>query len=300
MSGLRSNFTDQFLADALPVLDALVLDEYKKYPDMVDAIFNVKPSSSWGEQSSGLTGIKPAVVKAEGAPVAFDDVIQGYDKTYQHICYSIATSFSEELIEDDRLGMVESAYRSLGLAMYQTKQVTGFAIFNDGFGDVGPDGSSLFATNHTLADGSNYANSPTAAIALSVAGLRSMEVSMMRQVNHRSINVMMIPRCILVPPELSQDAKELIKSPDKPSTSNRAINSFYDMSYDPIVSPFLTDSNNWFAIADGSQHQLRYYNRVAPSTYTWVDDPTGSVNTKIRSRFSVGYSDFMGTWGTNP
>ncbi len=127
-----------------------------------------------------------------------------------------------------------------------------------------------------------------------------MEISMMRQPNHRNIQIHVIPRKIIVPPELIQDAKELIKSPEKPTTANRAINTFFDSNYELIVSPYLTDTTAWFAITDSSQHDLRFYERIAPSTKTWVDDKTGDVNTRIRSRFSVGYGEWIGTWGTNP
>jgi len=297
---MRSNFPDIVLADALPVLDALIMNEYEKKPDYVGQIFRVYSSTRWGEQTSNAAGIKAAVTKSEGTAYTFDSPIQGYDKTYTHTTYAIATSFSQETIEDDNFNLVEETYRSLGLSMYQTKQVTAFGVFNDGFGDTGPDGANLFSTSHTMIGGNTEANRPSSDIALSVAGIRSMEVSMMRQPNHRGIQINLIPKTIIVPPELSQDAQELIKSPEKPSTANRAINTIYSHDYNLIVSPYLTDTTAWFAIADITEHNLRFYERIAPNTKTWEDDKTGDINTRIRSRFSVGYSDWIGAWGTNP
>jgi len=245
-----------------------------------------------------MAGIKAAPSKPEGEPTAFDDPIEGFDKTYQPVTYSIATSFSEELIEDDRLNLVEDTYRSLGLSMYQTRQVTAFNIFNDGFTDTGPDGGSLFNTAHGMIGGHSYANRPSTDIAISVAGLREMEVDMMRQVNHRNINVHVMPETVIVPPEVSQTATELLSSQDRPDTANRAINTFAKHNYKLIVSPFLTSTTAWFAISKKSQHQLRFYDRVSPTTKTWEDEKTGDVNTRIRCRFDVGYSDFIGAWGT--
>jgi len=294
----RSQYSDVFLTDALPVLDALIYEEYEKYPDAVPVIFNVKDSSTWGEQTTTMAGIKPALTKNEGENVAFDDALQGFDKTYQHVTYAIATSFSEELIEDDRLSMVEKTYRSLGMAVYQTRQVVALNIINNGFTDTGPDGATLFSTSHTMIGGHTYANRPSTDISLSVGGMRSMEVQMMRQVNHRNINIYLMPRVIWAPPELSQTLMELLKSVDRPDTPNRATNTFYMHNYDAMVSPYLTSVTAWGAFSDKSQHELRFYERKAPTTKSWVDDPSGDVNTRIRTRFSVGYSDFIGTWGT--
>lgn len=295
----RSNFPDQQLSDALPVLDALIYEEYGRLPDMIPKIFRVQTSNRWGEQTTSMAGIKAAPAKSEGVAVAFDDPIEGFDKTYTHTTYAIAVSFSEELIEDDRLQMVEDTYRSLGLAMFQTRQIQAIGILNDGFSDTGPDGSSLFNSSHSLIGGGSYGNRPSTDIALSVAGMREMEVDLMNQVNHRNIQVMVSPELVVVPPDLKHVAKELLKSVDRPDTANRAMNTFYDENYDLAISPFLSSTTAWFAIANRATHQLRFYERVAPSTRTWDDEKTGDVNTRIRSRFSVGYSDWIGTWGTS-
>jgi hypothetical protein len=293
----RSNYSDQFLGDALPVLDALIYEEYDSVKNNIPDIFRIYNTSKWGEQTTTMAGIRPAVTKDEGESVTFDDAIQGYDKTYIPITYAIATSFSEELREDDSLSMVEDTYRSLGAAMAQTEQVVSMNIFNDGFSDTGPDGQNLFDTAHPMIGGHSYGNRPATDIALSMAGLREMQVDLMRQVNHRNINISIMPETLLVPPELDEVAFELNGSQSRPDNANNAANRYYG-KYKVIVSPFLTSTTAWFALAGKNQHQLRFYDRVAASTKSWEDEKTGDINTRIRRRFAVGYSDFIGTWGT--
>lgn len=295
----RSNYSDQFLSDALPVLDALIYSEYGRHEDVIPKVFNVQSSSRWGEQTSTMAGIKAAPSKSEGVAVAFDDPIQGYDQTYTHVTYAIATSFSEELVEDNRLDMVQKTYRSLGLSMYQTRQIQAMGVFNDGFSTNGPDASTLFATSHSLLGGGTAANRPSTDISLSVAGMRDMEVTMMNHVNHRNINVLIMPKVIIAPPDLKHTLIELLKSQDRPDTANRAINTFHSENYEACISPYLTSTTAWMAIADKSSHELMFFERVAPSSKTWEDEKTGDVNTRIRCRFSVGYSEWMGTWGTS-
>jgi len=297
MGMLRSNVPNQLLADALPVLNALIYDEYEKYPDYLSKVFRMESTGQWGEQSLSMAGIKAAVQKNEGEDVAFDQPIEGFSRTILPVTYAIAVSFSEELIEDDRLNMVQDTYRSLGLGMYQTRQIVGFNIYNNGFTDTGPDGSSLFNATHTMIGGHTYGNRPSTDIALSVAGLREMEIDLMRQVNHRNINISVMPATIAYPPELKQTAQELVGSPDRPDTPNRSINVRYQ-AYEQVCTPFLTSTTAWFAMTVPSQHQVKFLDRLAPQTETWQDKASGDVNTKIRSRFTASYGDYIGTWGT--
>lgn len=296
----RSNFSDQFLSDALPVLDAVIYEEYGKHEDIIPKVFNVFSSGRWGEQSTTMAGLGAAVEKPEGVAVTFDDPIQGYDQTYTHVTYGLGVSFAQELIEDNRMDMVAKTYRSLGLAMFQTRQIQAMGVINDGYSvSTGPDGANLFSTTHTLIGGATAANRPSTDITLSVAGMREMEIALMKQVNHRNLQVMLMPKMFLIPPELKHVAVELLKSQDRPDTANRAMNTFYNENYEYCISPYLTSTTAWSVYADKSSHELRFYERVAPSTHSWQDDKTGDANTRIRSRFSVGYSDWIGSWGSS-
>lgn len=298
MTAIRSNFGDLYFEDALPVLNELIGETFEAQPDLVPKFFRVMPSGAWGEQTSTIAGLPLAEEKGEGAPVTFANQLQGFDKTYKHLTFALATDFSEELVEDNRMGQVEEGYRALGLSMFQTKQIFCFNIYNNGFTDTGPDGVSLFNTAHPLVGGGTYNNRPTTEVALSVAGLREMDTDMMRQVNDRGINIVIIPRQLLVPPELKYIAKELTKSAYKPQTANNEINTFMEDNLEVYISPFLTSATAWFATTEISQTQMRFYERVARTERTWYDEKTGTVNTRSRMRHSAGYGDYKGLWGT--
>ena len=298
---LRSNFSDQFLSDALPVLEDILFDNYDRHPDFVSQLFNIEGSDQWGEQDSSMAGIKAAPEKDEGDDYIYDDPIQGYDKTYTHLTYALAVAFSKELVEDNRMGMVKKTYASLGLSMYQTKQITCFNVFNNGFADSGssPDGANLFAAAHTLIGGGTYGNRPSTDIALSIAGIREMEVDMYGQVNHRNINVLAQPQTLLVEQTNKHTAVELLKSMDRPDTANRAMNTIYDENYQLVISPFLTSTTAWFVLADKATHSFKFYNRVSPNVRSLEDPDTEDPKVRVRCRFSVGYSDWIGSWGTS-
>lgn len=293
---IRSNFSDQFLTDALPVLEALPWKAIEQYKDFIPLVYSKYAGTGWGAQTSSVAGVGAAVAKSEGAGTYTDSPIQGYDKTYTFTTYSIKTQFSEELIEDDRLDTVGKVMHTLGMGYFQTTQIVAANVFNNGFSDTGPDGLSLFNTAHTLLGGGTYSNRSSTSVALGVAGLRAMNTSMYRMVNDRSINLMVIPDIILVPPELEYTASELINSAYKPGSADNDINTF-NGKLNVVCTPFLTSTTAWFGLAKAS-HELRYYERIAPSVKTWIDDDTGDMYAKIRGRFDVGYSDWRGAWGS--
>ena len=295
---LRSGIPDQLLADALPLLDMIIMDEYGRLPDVGSLVFNVEGSSQWGEQSSTMAGVGAVPETSEGEALTYSDPIQGYDKTYTHLTYKLGVAFSEELVEDEKFGMISKTYKGLGMSMYQTEQIVCAAVLNDGFADTGPDGSSLFNATHSLIGGGTYGNRPATDISLSIAGLKEMDVDLMNQVDHRNLNVFLGAEMIVAPPDLKQTLFELMKSHDRPDTANRSVNVYHE-NYKPVIWPYLTSTTAWFALANKSQHELRKYNRVAPNTKSEQDFDSGDVKTKIRCRFSVGYSDWIGTWGTS-
>lgn len=294
---LRSNIPNQQLTSQLPALEMLIWDRYERQPDYVPMLFNMDPISGSIDQDLTVTGLKAVVQKNEGENATVDAPIEGYSKTYIPLTYELQVGFSQELIEDDKLQFVKGTYQSLGDSMYQTRQTTAFNIFNDGFTDTGPDGVSLFNSAHPMIAGHTYGNRPSTDVALSIAGLREMDVDIMRQPNHRNLNIALSTEYLLVPPELMHTALELIKSQDRPDTDNRAVNVHYG-THKCIVSRFLTSQTAWFGLSSSDTHHLKFRERLAPSTKTWQDEGSGDVNTKIRARWVVGYSDFIGVWGT--
>src|SRR3990167_336864 len=296
---LRSGAPDLILSDALPLLDMIIMDEYGRLPDVAAEIFNEEGSSKWGEQDTSFAGVGAVPESAEGEALSYENPSQGYDKTYTHLTYKLGVAFSEEMVEDEKFGLISKTYKGLGMSMYQTTQIVCAAIFNDDFGDTGPDGSSLFNATHSLITGGTYGNRPATDVDLSMAGLKEMDVDLMNQVDDRNLNVFLQAETILAPPDLKQTLFELIKSQDRQDTANRSVNVYHE-NYKPIIWPYLTSTSAWFALANKSQHNLKKFNRVAPYTKSEQDFDTGDVKTKMRCRFSVGYSAWFGVWGSNP
>ena len=101
-----------------------------------------------------------------------------------------------------------------------------------------------------------------------------------------------------MPQELSWLAKELVRSTERPDTSDRAINAFQDDDLRVVVWPYLTDADAWFLMAEPSMHNIRSYWREKPNVWhDWSFDQS-AMKVKIRARWIRGWSDYKGSAGS--
>lgn len=293
---LRTNSLKLFFENAVPALEALIYNELDVNPDAIPAVFNVDPMDGWGTQDVTYAGLGAAQETYEGEESPQDSPIEGYTKTYTAVEYTLTVTFSRTYVDDDRWNLVKDTYKDLGMSAYQCRQIVAMNVLNDAFTATGPDGKALFATDHPMIGGATVANAPATDVALSVAGLNSMQTAMRRQVNHRNLNVYLMPKTMVISPENEQTAYELDKSDRTPEDDTNAANA-YQGRYTWVITPYLTSTTAWFAL--GNKHYLKFKNRQAPMVETWYDKSTRQVSTMTTQRFDVGYSDHIGTWGTD-
>ena len=300
MALLRAGYSDLFFSNALPVLEDIIMAQYGGKPDMIPMVYNVQSSDKWGEQSTTITGFNVAPRKNENAAVTYDDVMQGYDQTYTHLTYALAFRVSKEMIDDEKWGLIKKAAQSLGFSMFNTRQITAANTFNNAFDNAftGPDGLELCSTVHPLIGGGTEQNELTAAADLSVTSLRQALNDLEDTVDERGLLVNVMPRYLLVPNELIWDAEELLKSSLRPDTANNPINAFQIKNLDYMVWNYLTDADAWFLVSDKPDHSLMFYEREPVNVSSDYDFEADASKTKIRCRFSVGWSDWRGVFGS--
>lgn len=300
MALLRNQFSDLFFATALPVLEDTIMEKYKSKPDLIPMIFNTESSDKWGEQDTTISGLGLAVAKGENAPVTYDDVLQGFDKTYIHATYALAIRVSKEMIDDDKWGIIKKATSALGRSMFNTRQIIAAAHFNNAFnaGFPGPDGLELCSLLHPLIGGGTEQNELTAAADLSVTSLRAAINDIEDTVDDRGLLINISPKYLLVPNELKWDCEELLKSSLRPDNANNPINAFQMQNLDYLVWNYLTDPDAWFLMSEKTEHSMKWYDRESVNTASDYDFDARASKTMIASRFSSGWSEWRGIYGS--
>jgi hypothetical protein len=300
----------QLLKELLPGLNALFGMEYDKYGEEHKEIFDIESSERSFEEETKLSGFGAAPVKAEGASLAYDGAQEAWTARYTHETIAQGFSITEEAMEDNLYDSLSTRYtKALARAMAYTKQVKAANVLNNGFSGsyLGGDNVSLFGTNssssvvnHPLVSGGTNANRPTTGADLNETSLEAAVIQIAAWTDERGLLIAAKPRKLIVPPSLMFVAKRLLDTDLRPGTADNDINALRSMSAIPGgygVNHFLTDTNAWFMLTD-VPNGLKMFERVKMSTNMDGDFDTGNVRYKARERYSFGWSDPLGVWGS--
>jgi len=302
----------QLLKELLPGLNALFGLEYKRYGEEHKELYETEKSERSFEEETKLSGFSAAPVKSEGAAMAYDNAQEAFTARYTHETIALGFSITEEAVEDNLYDSLSARYtKALARGMAYTKQVKAANVLNNGFNGAyqGGDGVSLFGVNsggsrvgHPLVSGGVNYNSPATATDLNETALENAVIQIAAWTDERGLLIAAKPRKLVIPPALMFVAKRLLDTELRVATADNDINAIKQMGSIPegfTVNHFLTDTNNWFLLTD-VPNGLKHFERSAMTTSMDGDFDTGNVRYKARERYSFGWSDPLGIWGSNP
>jgi len=293
----------QLLKELLPGLNALFGMEYKRYGEEHKEIYEVENSDRSFEEETKLSGFGTAPVKSEGAAITYDTAQEAYTSRYTHETIALGFAITEEAVEDNLYDSLSSRYtKALARAMSYTKQVKGASTLNNAFSAsfLGGDGKSLCATDHPLTGGATNSNRPTTGADLNETSMEAAVIQIAAWTDERGLLIAARPRKLVIPPALMFVAKRLLDTDGRPGTTDNDINALKSMgilSGPPTVNHFLTDTNGWFMLTD-VPNGLKHFVRTPMTTGMDGDFDTGNVRYKARERYSFGWSDPLGIWGS--
>lgn len=276
-------------------------DGLKRWPEEYSQVFNVADNDKQSVKDSYESGFPAMPIKAEGVAATYARVIPGIKATYTHKTYAMGYEITEEAIEDN-LHTPETFSKlpdALSGAAMETVEVTAANVFNNGFSTTGFDGVVLFSTSHPLLAGGTQSNKPSTDADLSVTSLINGITAFGQFVDEQGLHRALSPKQLLVSVDNWAVAQELTNSEYKPYTANNERNAIMSKNLEPVINHYLTDTDAWFLLADKSEHHLKFFWRVRLGALRKSTD-FDSTNLKhlSRMRFSVGYSHYIGTYGT--
>jgi hypothetical protein len=301
----------QLLKELLPGLNALFGMEYARYGEEHKEIYETEKSERSFEEETKLAGFASAPVKNEGQAIAYDNAQEAFTARYNHETIALGFSITEEAVEDNLYDSLSARYtKALARAMSYTKQVKAASVINNGFNGsyLGGDGVTLFGNNssstrvgHPLVSGGVNFNSPTTGVDLNETSLENAVIQIAAWVDERGLLIAAKPRKMVVPPALMFVAKRLLDTELRVQTADNDINALKQMGAIPegyTVNHFLTDSNGWYLITD-VPNGMKHFERIALQNSMDGDFDTGNVRYKARERYSFGWSDPLGMWGSS-
>jgi len=295
----------QLVKELEPGLNALFGLEYNRYDNEHAEIFNTETSDRAFEEEVMLSGFGTAANKAEGAMVTFDQASEVYTSRYTHNTVALAFAITEEAIEDNLYDRLAGRYtRALARSMAQSKQITAANVLNNAFDTGGSfnggDGKALCTTDHPLANGGSFRNELTTAADLSETSLEQSLIDIAAFVDERGLKIALQGRRLIIPKELQFTAERIMKSPQRVGTADNDINAMANMGMIPEgyrINHFLNDTDAFFIMTD-APNGLKHFVRSPIKTAIEGDFDTGNVRFKARERYSFGFSDPRGIFGS--
>jgi hypothetical protein len=282
-----------------PGMHAFFGATYGEHPEEYREIFSIEKSSKNYEEDTKLTGFGMAPVKGEGQAVSYDSESQGFTKRYNHVVYGLGYVVTEEEQEDNLYEIVSKRrIKRLAMSMRQTKETVSANVLNRAFSNsyLGGDGLEMISTAH-VSLGGTYSNELTTAADFSESSLEDLLIQMANAVNERGHKIRLMPKKLIHPTAIQFDVSRVLKSEFTPDTANNAINAVKLVGLKPVMNHFLTDTDAWFVTTD-APNGLQMFERRALKFEQDNDHDTGNAKAKATMRFSVGWTDPLGIFGS--
>ena len=293
----------QLLKELLPGLNALFGLEYATYQEEHKEIYETETSERSFEEETKLSGFSAAPVKNEGSAIAYDNAQEAWTARYNHETIALGFSLTEEAIEDNLYDSLSARYtKALARGMAYTKQVKAAAVINNGFSSsyVGGDGVSLFNTAHPLISGGTNSNRPSTGADLNETSLEAAVIQIAAWTDERGLLIAAKPKKLIVPPSLMFVATRLLETSLRVGTTDNDINAIKNNGSIPegyTVNHYLTDTNGWYLTTD-VPNGMKHFVRTPLANSMDGDFDTGNVRYKSRERYSFGWSDPLGMFGS--
>ena len=205
---------------------------------------------------------------------------------------------TKEMWEDDLYNIMTKMPSKLGDAARQTEETEAADIFDNSFTlGIGGDGSYLCVTNHAREDGGTVqSNRLSGNTAPSETTFETTLVGMRGTLDAKGQKILVRPDTILIPKELEKEVLVLLKSSGRTATNYNEINP-YEGRLKTVVWDYLDLTQAWYVL-DSGLHQLNFVWRIRPEFGQDESFDTDVALYKVRERFTVGFSDWRGVYGS--
>jgi hypothetical protein len=242
-------------------------------------------------------------VKNEGSAIAYDNAQEAWTARYNHETIALGFSLTEEAIEDNLYDSLSARYtKALARGMAYTKQIKAANVLNNGFSSsyAGGDGQALFSASHPLVSGGTNSNIPSTPADLNETSLENAVIQIAQWTDERGLLIAAKPKKLVIPVQLQFVATRLLETELRVGTNDNDVNALKNNGSIPggyTVNNYLTDPNAWFLTTD-VPNGMKHFIRSPLANSMDGDFDTGNVRYKSRERYSFGWSDPLGMWGS--
>jgi hypothetical protein len=289
----------QFLTLAERDLRKIHNEDQTPYEAQYSKIFNVSSMDKLYVRDAKMAGFGPMSEIAEGGDVQFDQALAPVTRRYDYVKRGSGYQITDKLWKNDEYGQVMKFEGALRRACDDDIEQFCFNILNNATttGVTGFDSLALASTAHTRLDGGAViANRPSTLTPLSLASLKDARVAFKKFKDDRGRPYRSNPKQLIVSIDLENTAEEILGSPDRPDTANRAVN-VVKGAVSWMSSPYITSTT--FSALVGDKHDINILFRMRPkadSNVLWKSD---TIERKITYEIARGFGEWRGFYLLN-
>lgn len=292
-----------------PGLRKIFMETYKEVPEQYSKVFNVQNSSKAIETDLRMGGFGLWEKKDSAGAVQMQDTVDPQALQYIHEEFASGFQVERKLVDDEQYNQIGKMSKALGRAARATIETKAATVFNNAFTVNGFDGVPLISNAHKRLDGGLMSNRLQADAGLSVSAdaafsdkaLKAALIQMRKQVDEKGILIQTNPKKLIVSPSLEYTAKTILGSMNISATGNGTgitnDKNVLQGHLDVVVMDYLTDTKAWFLL-DPTVAELNFFWRKRLEFGQERDWTTHASKFQGYMRFSVGYSDYRGIFGS--
>jgi len=285
-----------------PGIFSLFGNKYNAHDKEYSQLFDSKTSSRAYEEVQETTGFGLVPVKSEGASSVYDSHTQGATSRFVNVAYSLGYIVTHEERQDNLYEEVSrQRATSLAFSVNQTRENVGAQVYNRAFNSsfVGADAVELIASTHPDAIAGTQSNLLATASDFNEASLEDMTIQIMQAKNSRGLRISLKPTSLIGPVNLVYEFERVLKSSLQSGSANNDLNAVKTTGAVPkaVTNHYLTDTDAWF-LRTNAPEGMCWFDREAVSFKKDSDFDTDNAKAKSYMRFSVGWSDWRGVYGT--
>lgn len=284
-----------------PGLNTIYGKSYTDYKEEYSQVYSVHKSKRAAEEDLFVASFGLLSRRGEGAPISYDTEHQGFLTRYIHGEYAGGFKITRNMMEDDLYEVVgERKAKGLARSEKQTRETVAWTVLNRAFNSsfVGGDGKELLATDHPNVTGGTWQNELTTSADVSEAAFEQACIDIGNWTDDRGLKIAAKPVKMVIPLALDFEVNKIMKTEYEVGTANNTVNIVRSRFPGGVmVSHYLTDNDAWFIKTD-VENGLKFYERRAPSFDMENDFDTDNAKFKVSTRYSVGWSDPRGLYGS--
>lgn len=281
----------------------------------VPKIFSMRKSKNWAEKMTSLTEMGDFQPVGENGAYPDTDFQEGFSKTLEHMTFLNRFSVTQEMVEDNKIGVMRIRASKFTAAYYRSREKFGAALMMGATGDsvtvggktfstLAADGKPLFSKEHpSVTLGAKLKQSNLYAGAFSKDILGGLETVMQNFVDDNGNLLTLAPDTIIIPNDysLKNAVFEAIGADKDPDTANNGFNYLFGR-WNVVVWPYWKLAANAadkpFILMDSHFNELDgtavWFDRIPLSVKAYVNEDNDAAVYKGRARWSAGFNNWRG------